>query len=57
MKSFKPEFTNVEKNTQSMFITTPKQNRIINDMVRKSKKLTIQQIYKKFKKDFISRFL
>ena len=44
--------TNVEKNTQSMFITTPKQNRIINDMVRKSKKLTIQQIYKKFKKEF-----
>ena len=44
--------TNVKNNSQSMFITTPKQNKIINYMITKSKKLTIQQIYKKYKKKF-----
>ena len=44
--------TNVKNNSQSMFITTPKQNKIINNMITKSKKLTIQQIYKKYKKKF-----
>ena len=45
----------VKPNSQSMFITSPKENKIINNMVSKSKNITILKIYNKHKKKF--RFL
>ncbi len=44
--------TDVQANSQSMFITSPKKNSAINKAVNNSKNLTILQIYKKFKNKF-----
>lgn len=41
----------IEANSQSMFITSPKNNKIIEKLVTKSKNMTILQIYKKNKKN------
>ncbi len=43
---------NVKKSTQSMFITTPKDNVTINEKITKSKNLTVLKIFKKFRKKF-----
>jgi len=43
---------NVESDTRSMFITSPKYNKKIDKIIRDTKKLTILQIYNKNKKKF-----
>ena len=42
----------IKANSQSMFITSPKYNKIINNNVTYKKNTTINQIYKKYKKKF-----
>jgi len=44
--------TNVEPDSRSMFITSPKYNKKIDQMIRDTRKLTILQIYNKNKKKF-----
>lgn len=43
---------NVKKNSHSMFITNPKDNKIINQQITKNKTSTILKIYNKHKKKF-----
>ena len=43
---------NVEADSRSMFITSPKYNKKIDKIIRETRKLTILQIYNKNKKKF-----